>query len=326
MYLPGSFGAALVLCIMSTVCWGSWANTYKGAKNYPFALFYWDYIFGVVLCSLVLAFTLGSHGAGEPFLKNLANAAPSNWLAAVVAGVIFNVANVLLVAAIDVAGLSIAFPIGIGIAVVEGVALSYALQPKGDARFLVGGLVLALAAVLFDALAYRSLEDEAKKGAVRLGVILSVVSGVLMGAFAPFVARAMTVEPALTPYSVSVLFALGALACCLVFNVYMMARPIYGSPVGFGEYFRNGPRNHMLGLLGGITWALGGCFNFIAAGFVGVPISYAIGQSAPLIAAGWGVFVWHEFNGAPRRAWLALVGMFVCYVAAISTIALAYRS
>jgi glucose uptake protein len=324
MYLPGSFLAALTLTILSAVFWGSWANTYKGVKNYPFELFYWDYIIGVVLCTFFFAFTLGSNGStGESFIENLHHADLMNWVLALVAGAIFNVANLLLVAAVDIAGLSIAFPIAIGIAVVEGVVLSYALQPKGNVAYLACGIVLAVAAVLFDAKAYKALSTKAAGS--RLGIVVSVISGVLMGGFAPFITRAMTYRHALTPYSVAALFGVGALLCCFVANVYFMKRPIQGAPVSLSGYWKAGSRNHLLGVLGGVAWGIGGCCNFIGAGFVGVPISYAIGQSAPLIAASWGVLVWREFAGAPKSAWTALCWMAVLYIAAISSIALAYN-
>ncbi len=324
MYLPGSFATALLLTILSAVFWGSWANTFKGVKGYAFELFYWDYIAGVVFCSFAFALTIGSHGAtGESFFANLQHAGWANWAFALVAGAIFNLANLLLVAAVDIAGLAIAFPIAIGIAVVEGVVLSYMLQPKGNIIFLACGIALAIAAILFDARAYRTLQ--AKRAASHTGIVVSVISGVLMGAFAPFVTRTMTHGHALTPYSVAALFSLGALACCFVANVYFMNHPIRGAPVSFAGYWRAPAGNHLMGLLGGVAWGFGGCFNFIAAGFVGIPISYAIGQSAPLIAAAWGVFVWREFAGAPAAAWSALRWMFVLYIGAVSLIALAYN-
>jgi glucose uptake protein len=277
-----------------------------------------------VLCSWVFALTLGSHGpAGEPFLANLESADASNIGHALIAGAIFNVANLLLVAAVDIAGLAVAFPIAIGIAVVEGVVLSYVLQPKGSIVFLAFGMALAIAAVLFDARAYKALR--AATTATRKGIFVSVLSGILMGAFAPFVTRAMTHGHTLTPYSVAALFSIGALLCCFVANTYLMRHPIQGAPVAFSGYWKTRARNHLLGLAGGAVWGLGGCLNFIAAGFVGVPISYAIGQSAPLIAAAWGVLVWREFRGAPPSAWASLAGMFLCYIAAIGLIALAYN-
>jgi glucose uptake protein len=331
MWRPETFSTALMLMILSTCFWGSWANSYKGTHNYPFELFYWDYILGVVLCSWVFGLTLGSDGAaGEPLLANLLAADSADWLYALIAGAIFSIANLLLVAALDIVGLAVAFPIAIGIALVEGVVLSYALQPKGRLLYLSVGIVLAIAAVLFDARAYRMLAAPGAIGATDKksnssnGIIVSAISGVLMGAFAPFVTRAMTHGHALTPYSVAALFSVGALLCCFVANVYFMKRPIVGAPVDFANYWTASARNHLFGVLGGIAWGVGGCFNFIAAGLVGVPISYAIGQSAPLIAAAWGVLVWHEFSNARRGAWVSLGWMFVLYVAAITVIARAY--
>ena len=326
MYSPATFSTALILTILSAVFWGSWANTYKGTKRYPFELFYWDYILGVIVCTLAFALTLGSTGGpGESFLVNLAGADGSNILLALIAGFIFNAANLLLVAGIDIAGLAIAFPIAIGIAVVEGVLLSYMLQPKGSAAYLAGGIALAIAAILFDAKAYQQLAT-AGRTVSRKGIVVNVVSGLLMGAFAPFETRALTAGHTLTPYTVAVLFALGAFACCFFVNVYFMKRPLVGSPVSFSGFWTASPANHLLGFAGGIAWGIGGCFNLVAAGFVGVPISYAIGQSAPMIAALWGVAVWKEFAGADRKAWNYLGLMFLCYLAAIGVIALAYQA
>jgi glucose uptake protein len=191
--------------------------------------------------------------------------------------------------------------------------------------YLAGGVALAIVAVLFDANAYRSLNASAERPPTSRGILISIVSGLLMGAFAPFVTRSMTHGHALTPYSVAALFSVGALLCCFVVNVYFMKHPLHGSPVSFSEYWRAGARNHALGILGGVAWSIGGCLNFIAAGFLGIPISYAIGQSAPLIAAAWGVWVWHEFRGAGTSAWRSLALMFLCYIAAIGLIALAYE-
>jgi len=326
MYLPSTFIGALTLTIVSTICWGSWANTYKGTRGYPFVLFYWDYIAGMLLCLIVLAFTLGSFGAtGEAFSKNIVAADHSNWLYALLAGFIFNLANLLLVAAIEIAGLAVAFPIAVGIALIEGVAISYALQPKGMVLYLTAGVSMAVIAVLFDARAYRSLGNIATQKSKTRGVAISIVSGLLMGTFAPFVARAMTEGHTLGPYGVGVLLGVGALVSCLFANTYLMRRPLFGVPVSFREYLTAPAKNHFLGIVGGAIWGVGGCLNLVAAGLLGVPISYAIGQSAPLIAAAWGVFVWREFAGAPRRAWISLTLMFICYIAAIGLIAAAYQ-
>jgi glucose uptake protein len=325
MYLPATYSTALLMMIITTICWGSWANSYKFTRGYRFELFYWDYIFGMVLFSIGLAFTMGSMGSsGQPFLANLNSADASHWWYALIAGFIFNIANLLLVAGIDLTGLSVAFPIAIGIAIVEGVVLSYIIQPKGNPVLLAAGVALALAAIVFDAMAYKNLGSGGTAKVSGKGIVINIVSGLLMGGFAPFVTKALTGDNALTPYSIIVLFSLGSLLCCFVVNVYFMRHPLVGEPVNFSGFFAARGSDHALGLLGGVVWGIGGAFNFIAGGVVGVAISYAIGQASPMIAALWGVVVWKEFRGAntPARVFLAL--MFVFYILAVVCIATAH--
>jgi glucose uptake protein len=324
MFLPHGFTTALAMTITSTLCWGSWANTFKLTRGYRFELFYWDYAVGIFLVSIAWAVTLGSTGAsGEPFLANLSAADGANIGWALSGGVIFNAANLLLVAGIDMAGLAIAFPVSIGIALVVGVVLSYAIDPRGNPFVLAAGVGLALVAVFFDGRAYRELTRGASPVS-RKSLVVCVVSGLLMGSFAPFVTRALTAGHALGPYSVAVLFTLGALLSCFVFNVYFMRRPLVGQPVDFAGFAAARPADHLLGVLGGVVWGTGTVFNFVAASFVGVAISYAIGQAAPMVAALWGILVWHEFRGAPPRAWVFVVLMFACYAAALAVLSSAY--
>jgi glucose uptake protein len=321
MFTPSTLTIALLMMITSAICWGSWANTYKGVKNYRFELFYWDYAFGIFLVSLLLAFTMGSTGHdANSFLNNVHAADTSNIVHVLIGGAIFNLANLLLVAAIDMAGLAVAFPISIGIALVVGVVLSYALQPRGNPMLLGIGVLCALVAVLLDGKAYGSL----KAGAAvvsRKSIVTCVVSGVLMGLWAPFVTHAMTRGNTLGPYSVGVFLTLGALLSCSIWNIYFMKRPLVGEPVSFAGYFSGPVSGHMLGLLGGFIWGTGTVFNLVAASFTGVAISYAIGQSAPMVAALWGIFVWKEFAGSPSKARAYLAAMFVFYGLAILLVA-----
>jgi glucose uptake protein len=321
MFVPHSIAVALLMMIASAVCWGSWANTYKGVRNYRFELFYWDYAAGIFLISLVLALTLGSTGHDSASFLNNANAADrSNIISTLIGGAVFNLANLLLVAGIDMAGLAIAFPVSIGIALVVGVVASYILQPKGDAGLLAAGVICALIAVVLDGKAYGSLSSVGR-AVTKKSIVICIVSGFLMGNWAPFVTRAMTQGKTLGPYSVSVFFTIGALLSCFVWNVYFMRKPFVGEPVQFGDFFRGPGAGHLLGLLGGCIWGIGTVFNLVAANFTGVAISYAIGQSAPMVAALWGVFVWKEFQGANRRAKTYLALMFVFYLFAILLVA-----
>src|ERR1700693_1473436 len=322
MFTPHSLDIALFMMITSAICWGSWANTFKGVKNYRFELFYWDYALGIFLVSLVLAFTMGSTSASDPasFLNNCHPAYCSNIVYMLIAGAIFNLANLLLVAGIDMAGLAVAFPVSIGIALVVGVVSSYALQPKGNLGLLAAGVACAVAAVILDGKAYGSLAS-AGRTVSKKSIVTCIVSGVLMGLWAPFVTHAMTTGHALGPYSTAVFLTLGALLSCSIWNVYFMKNPLVGEPVNFADYFRGPASGHVLGLLGGVIWGTGMVFNLVAANFTGVAISYAIGQSAPMVAALWGVLAWKEFAGAGRGAKLYLTLMFVFYGFAIILVA-----
>jgi glucose uptake protein len=325
MYAPHTFAAALVLTILSTICWGSFANTFKLTRDYRFELYYWDYAAGIFLMSVLLAVTFGTiPGGALSFPINLHSASTANLFYAGVGGFIFNVANVLLLAGIEIAGLAVAFPIAIGIALVEGVVLSYAIQSRGSARLLGAGVLLAVLAVIFIGKAYGALQRE-NRAISRRGIVVCIISGVLMGTFAPFVTHAMTAVRPLTPYTVAVFFTLGAVICCFFFNVYLMKKPVVGTPLEFSNYFRAPAAYHALGLLGGAIWGAGTVFNFVAASLVGVAISYAIGQASPMVAALWGVVVWREFRDASARARIYLAGMFLFYVLALVLIALAYR-
>jgi glucose uptake protein len=321
MFTPSSLTIALLMMITSAVCWGSWANTFKGVKNYRFELFYWDYAIGIFLISLVLALTMGSTGHdASSFLNNVHSADTSNIVSTLIGGAIFNLANLLLVAAIDMAGLAVAFPVSIGIALVVGVISSYALQPRGNAGLLAAGVVCAVIAVVLDGKAYGSLAS-AGRVVSKKSIITCIVSGVLMGLWAPFVAHAMTTGNPLGPYSIAVFLTLGALLSCSIWNVYFMKKPLVGEPVNFSGYFRGPASGHVLGILGGVIWGTGMVFNLVAASFTGVAISYAIGQSAPMVAALWGVLAWKEFKGAGSKAYVYLLLMFVFYALAIALVA-----
>jgi glucose uptake protein len=316
MFTPANFTVALLMTIASAVCWGSWANTYKGVKNYRFELFYWDYAIGIFLISLVIALTLGSSGHdASSFLNNVHSADSSNILWTMVGGAIFNLANLLLVAAIDMAGLAVALPVSIGIALVVGTMLSYMLQPKGNLLLLATGVACALVAVILDGKAFGSLPGG--RAASKKSIVICVVSGVLMGLWNPFVAYGATRGNALTPYSSVVFLTLGALLSCFIWNLYFMKKPLAGPPVDFSGFFTAPASGHLLGLLGGIIWGTGTMCNVVAGGSAGYALSYAVGQSAPMVGALWGVFVWKEFVGADGKAKAFLVLMFVFYALAI---------
>jgi len=307
------------------LCWGSWANTQKlASKEWRFQLFYWDYAIGVFLLSLLLAFTLGSTGSGgRGFLADL-DQADSKWLgSAFLGGVIFNLSNILLVAAIDIAGMAVAFPIGVGLALVLGVITTYVAKPEGNAPMLALGVAAVVVAVVLDALAYKKLASAGKKTPVK-GIVLSVVAGVLMGFFYSFVAQTMgkiddvthALEASkLSPYTAIVLFSAGLLASNFIWNTIAMAKPFSGEPVTYRDYFTKGNlRLHLIGILGGMIWNTGMGFSIIASTAAGPALSYGLGQGATMVGALWGVFIWKEFKGASTGTQQLLKVMLGLYV------------
>ena len=321
MYIVPSYTLAIVFTLITMLCWGSWANTQKLAgKTWRFELFYWDYVIGILFLSLVSAFLLGSFGEnGRGFINDLKQAEWNNMSNAFLGGVVFNLANILLVAAIAIAGMSVAFPVGIGIALVFGVLINYIAAPYGDAVILFSGIGLIAIAIILDAVAYKKLAKTKKKVSTK-GIILSICAGVLMALFYRFVASSMStdfVNPdtgKLTPYTAVFIFAIGILVSNFVFNTIFMKKPVEGDPVTYKQYFSGNIKVHSTGVLGGIIWCIGMSLNIIAAGKAGYAISYGLGQGATLIAALWGVFIWKEFKDAPKGTNMLLALMFVCFV------------
>lgn len=325
MFIPTVYSVALLMMVLSMICWGSWANTQKLCRNWRFELFYWDYVAGILLIALILGFTLGRTDAASPdsFIHSLTSADGRHLLLAFAGGVIFNIANLLLVAAIALAGLAVAFPVGIGLALVIGSALNYLITPKGNPLLLFGGILLVCVAIVLDALAYRKIS--ADREVSTKGIVLSLLCGVGMGLFYPFVAKALTGERHLGPYTVAWVFALGVLACTLPLNYFLMRKPISGPPLVPGDYFRGTGAWHFWGVLGGMIWGIGTISNFAAsyAQMVGPATSYALGQGATMVSAIWGVFVWKEFAGAPPSARRLLALMFGFFLAGLACVALA---
>lgn len=336
MILPTTYWAALLLSVLSMICWGSWANTYKmaGAK-WRFELYYFDYAFGVLLAAAVAALTLGQFGTELSFTDNLMVTGRRQLAYGVAAGAVFNLANMLLVAAISIAGMAVAFPIGIGLALVIGVIWNYSLNPQGHPGLLFGGVAFVVAAIVLDALAYgrhakvaaQNLGRKKPKSAAK-GIVISLVSGVLMGSFYPIVELSKQGDIGLGAYTVAFCFALGVFFTTPVLNIYFMNLPVQGAAVEFSGYFKGTGRQHLLGVLGGILWCAGAIANFAAASApktvqVGPAISYALGQGATLVSALWGLLYWKEFQGAVGGVRTLLMLMLAAFIAGLALISLA---
>ncbi len=327
MFIIENYSTAIVFCIITMLCWGSWANTQKlAAGTWRFELFYWDYVFGILLLSLLFAFTLGSNGSGgRSFIEDISQAATGNIFSAIIGGIIFNAANILLVAAIAIAGMAVAFPVGIGLALVIGVIVNYIDNPVGNKLLLSSGVALIVVAILLNANAYRKMQSGKDKTSSK-GLLLSIVAGVLMGFFYKYVAASMfpdfNVPEAgkLSPYTSVVFFAIGILFSNFLFNSLLMLRPFVGTPVSYSDYFKGGLKDHVTGILGGAIWCVGMSFSIIASGKAGPAISYGLGQGATVVAAFWGIFIWKEFRNAPKGTSTVLNIMLLLYLVGLSLI------
>ncbi|MDG3581155.1 GRP family sugar transporter [Galbibacter pacificus] len=328
MYIVDNYLAAIVFCFITMLCWGSWGNTQKlSSKEWPFQLFYWDYALGVFLMTVAIAFTMGSMGdQGRSFIPDLQQADGRYIFYALLGGVIFNLANLLLVIAIDIAGMAIAFPIGIGLALVLGVVTNYIDNPEGNPWLLSSGVLFVVFAIVLDAMAYRQILEKVKSDS-RKGIIISLLAGIAMGFFYKYVALSMSMDfvtpeaGKLTPYSALVIFSVGLFLSNFAFNTINMYRPISGTPVTYKDYFVQGSTKlHIIGILGGAIWGLGMSFNIIASEQAGPAIAYGLGQGATMVAALWGVFIWKELKGLPKsKNWL-LILMFTFFVIGIGLI------
>jgi glucose uptake protein len=331
MFIINTYTLAVIFCFITMLCWGSWANTSKIAtEKWPFPLFYWDFSMGLIIMAIVYGLTMGSIGeSGRSFFEDLMQADFSSLSSAFIGGVVFNLSNLLLVAAIAVAGLSVAFPIGIGLALVIGVIVNYLKKPQGDPLLLFGGVLLIVLAIVVNAIA--SSKVSRSKGSTPVkGIVLSVMAGVIMGFFYRFVADSLTMNftspeaGKLTPYSAVLIFSIGLFISNFLWNTFFMYKPVEGNKSSYIDYFRNGTiKQHLIGIAGGLIFNTGFLFNLIASDKAGPAISYGLGQGATMIGAAWGVFVFKEFKGAPHSVNKYLVTMFVTFIIGLGLIIIA---
>ena len=333
MFYVTDYTFAVVLCVVCMFCWGSWGNTQKLAgRSWRYELFYWDYVIGLMLFALAAGLTLGSSGenANWGFVANLKASFGVGWLWPFAAGVVFNASNILLSAAIAVAGMSVAFPVGVGIALVGGTVFNYLVAAKGNPALIALGLALIVVSIVCDALAFKAKqtggEARGQAAKTRTGLALALVAGLLMMWFSPLVNRvidnAFAAEaPAagkMTAYSAFFVFTVGIFVSNFLWNTIAMKKPVSGEPVAAAAYFKGGFPIHLVGALGGCIWGCGTLLSFVTAGAAGPAIAYALGQGATLVSALWGILVWKEFAGAPKRAHALNAAMFVLFVAGLA--------
>jgi glucose uptake protein len=331
MYIVSSYTIAVIFCIVTMLCWGSWANTSKCTnEKWPFTLFYWDYSFGLILAALIYGLTMGSTGtSGRSFLNDVAQADMNSIFYAFLGGAIFNLSNLLVIAAIAIAGFSVAYPITGGLALVLGVILVYIKVPTGSPLLLFLGVGLVVTAIIVNAIA--SAKTSAKRGNTsKRGIVIAILSGLIMSFFYRFVSDSMSIDftnpkaGKLTPYSAILVFSVGLFISNFVWNSLFMYRPLTGRPVTYKEYFKNGTvTQHAIGILGGIIFNTGFLFSLIASDKAGPAISYGLGQGATMIGASWGIFFYKEFKGASATVNRLLVIMFITFIIGLTLVILA---
>ena len=324
MFIPQTYGLALFLMTLSMLCWGTWANTQKITRQWPFELYYFDYTVGLLLCSLIFGLTLGQTDPSSPqsFFMNLRAASQRSLWLAFAGGAVFSVGNILIVAAISVAGMAVAFPIGAGLALVVGAVLNYVVSPAGNPVLIFSGIALVCIAIALDALAYKGISQSG--GNAAKGILLSVIGGIGAGLFYPLVAKSLAGPGHLEPYTVYVIFSLGAMASALPMIYLLIRRPLTGSSLSLRSYVRGRWSVHAWGIAGGLIWGIGTIANFVASyvPMIGPATSFSMGEGNTMISALWGVFVWKEFRGASSRVRLYLGLMFLFFLLGLTSIAL----
>jgi glucose uptake protein len=330
MVIVSSSSIALGMCIVAMGCWGSWANTQKlaGEAKWPFQLYYWDVVIGVLLFSLIMAFTMGSMGtSGRSFLADLSQASGNSLTLAFLGGVVFNLANLLIVIAIQIAGMAVAFPVGIGLALVLGVFINYIMAPSGNPFLIFAGVAGVALAIILSSVAYSKLNTNTDNSAsTRKGLIIAIIGGALMSTFFYLVQASMSLNFSnlasgkLGPYSAVVIFSVGVLISNFIFNSVNMYKPITGEVCSYKQYRNGTSKLHFIGILGGCIWCMGMSCSINASGAASPAIAYGLAQGATMVAAIWGVFIWREFKSAPSGTNKILAIMFLSFMAGLGLI------
>jgi glucose uptake protein len=340
MILPGSYAAVLILLIAGMVGWGTWANLFKAAGGkWRFELFYFDFAIGVLLAAMLIALTAGSLGFdGFSFADDLRLAGKRQDLFGFVAGVVFNLGNMLLLGAVSITGMAVAFPAGMGCALIVAALWNFALNPGVNPILILTGAAVVAGSIVFDILAFKTwsaarLKAQAqavtgktkRRKSTLKGVFISLVGGLLLGSFAPLIEMGRAGENGLGPYSIGFIFAVGVVFSTFVFNLFLMNLPLQGQPIEMAEYFRVKLQRHGLGILGGILWYVGLIASLVGgrvegAARVGAPIGYALAQGGIVIAALCGLFLWRELPDANSSVRIRLGLMFLLLLTGIGVL------
>jgi glucose uptake protein len=332
MLIPTTYGTVVLLAVLALMCWGSWINTLKAAGKWRFELYYYDFALGCFLVTGAAALSIGTLGAEITSFDNLAIVRKLQIGFALLAGGVFNLGNMLLAGGVTVAGISTAFPIALGTALLAGLGWSRLWMPAGNPAAWYGGAAAVLLAMVIAALNYRGLqriraEELAHAAAITgrkapagvrtvKGIVTSFAAGVLLGGYLPLVETARQGELELGPYPLAFLFACGVLATTLLYNLYFVNLPVQGEAISILTYFRGSVRQHLLGLAGGAIWGAGAIANLAASSAqaetrTSPAMTYAIGQGAAVLAMLCGVVYWKEFSVSGRLRLVMLIAAAV---------------
>jgi glucose uptake protein len=341
MVLPHTFLNALLLMMLTMFCWGSWWNSYKLAGKWRFELLYWDFILGVMVAAAIAAFTFGSLGYdGFLFSDDLMRAGRRNMAMGMGAGAIFNLGNMLLLAAVSVSGMSVALPVGLGTALIVAAIWSQASHPQGNPTMLLTGLGLVLAAVVVNTYAYRRVALVKARQAIKMGkgrvniptvgwkpTVLAVVGGLLAGSFYPLVETSQAGDAGLGPYAIAFMFAAGIFFSTFIYNLFFMNLAVQGRPVEMLEYLKGTLKQHALGLAGGVLWAVGAIASFVVASapeaHLEPALTYGLGQGAAVVGALWGLLAWKEFRDSDAPAKILMGTMAILFAAGVALVSVA---
>ena len=337
MILPGSQLFNLILLVFGMLCLGTWANTFRMTSKWRFELYCFDFAVGAVLAALLIGFTFGSLGwDGFALLDDLRIAGKQKDALALAAGAVFNLGNMVILGALSVAGVTVAYMIGVGAMLTVGLIITYFTSPSGNGAMLAGGVVLFLGSVILLAVSYRMhaqarlviLMREGKTKNTRKalslkGQFLALIGGVVASAYFPLINAARSGENGLGPYALGIFFAIGIFISTVMFSLFFMNLPVDGDPLEFTAYFNGKAKSHWLGIAGGVLWFIGFECTLVAARAEGRNIVSAVPTrglllGAVVIGALWGLLRWKEFAGANSRVrTLLALALFVFVVGAV---------
>jgi|HubBroStandDraft_1064217.scaffolds.fasta_scaffold109402_2 glucose uptake protein len=347
MILPATTLASLLLLLLTLFCWGSWANTQKLVYKWRFELFYYDFAVGVALCMLIAVYTFGSANPQELTVSdNMMIAGYRKIAYSMATGLVINLANIMLVAAISVSGLAVSFPIAFGVGLIVMSLTNFIGNPaSNNSALLFSGLVLILGAVLAEIFAYRSyldalankskgvpVLDKGTRMPVRpktgVAIVLSVVSGVAWGFFFPMIDLSRSGENGVGPYGIAGLIGVGMFFSTLLYVPFFVNFPVQGEPVRGRVYFQGTKKQHFWGIFGGIIWSVGLTAALVEAAApppVRTAPALAAGLvcGAPILGVLWGLLAWREFKDSPQSVKLLQFGMIVLFLAGLALVGLA---